>query len=254
LTAGDTQITDFGGTATVSIPYTLQSGEDPNAVVVYYIDDSGALNTVRGRYDSETGTVRFTTTHFSVYAVGYSKVAFDDVAAEAWYHDAVGFCAARGITAGTGGGRFSPDAALTRGEFIVMLMRAYGIGADEDPADNFSDAGDTYYTGYLAAAKRLEISNGVGNNLFAPEQEITRQDMFTLLYRALNVLGELPEADGSAALTDFGDAGMISDYAEAAMETLVAAGIVSGSGGKLDPLGGSTRSQMAQVLYNLLSR
>jgi hypothetical protein len=44
-----------------------------------------------------------------------------------------------------------------------MLMKAYGIAPDTNPEDNFADAGDTYYTGYLAAAKRLGISAGVGN-------------------------------------------------------------------------------------------
>lgn len=43
-----------------------------------------------------------------------------------------------------------------------MLMKAYGIAPDTNPEDNFADAGDTYYTGYLAAAKRLGISAGVG--------------------------------------------------------------------------------------------
>jgi hypothetical protein len=48
---------------------------------------------------------------------------------------------------------YSPSSMLTRGEFIVMLMRAYGIEPDMNPTDNFSDAGNTYYTGYLAAQK-----------------------------------------------------------------------------------------------------
>jgi hypothetical protein len=66
-----------------------------------------------------------------------------------------------------------------------MLMKAYGITADPNTSNNFSDAGNTYYTGYLAAAKRLGISAGVGDNLFAPSQELTRQEMFTLLYNTL---------------------------------------------------------------------
>lgn len=77
--------------------------------------------------------------------------------------------------------------------------------------------------------------------------------MFTLLYRALNVLGKLPEKGIGTTINDFSDVAEISDYALTAMNTLVKAGIVSGSGGKLDPQGGSTRAQMAQVLYNLLS-
>jgi len=106
---------------------------------------------------------------------------FNDVAADAWYKKAVDFIAARKITLGTGSGNFSPNAKLTRGEFIVLMMRAYGIAPDTDTADNFSDAGNTYYTGYLAAAKRLQISNGVGNNMFAPDKEITRLEMLSLI-------------------------------------------------------------------------
>ncbi len=254
LTSGDTTISGFGGgSASISLPYTPVPGEDPNAIVVYYISNSGELQTVRGKYDSATGTVQFTTTHFSRYAIGYNKVAFSDVVSTDWYYKPVTFIAARGITTGSTANTFSPNNTLTRGQFIVMLMRAYGIEADTSPADNFSDAGDTYYSNYLAAAKRLGISTGVGDNTFAPDSEITRQDMFTLLYRALGILDELPEAAGSKTTSDFGDAGLISSYAQEAMNALVQAGIISGSGGKLNPTGTTTRAEMAQVLYNLLS-
>ena len=191
--------------------------------------------------------------HFSIYAVGYNEVMFDDVSESDWYYDAVTFCAAREITTGMETGLFSPNVTLTRGQFIVMLMRAYGLESDVYSADNFDDAGDTYYTGYLSAAKRLGITDGIGNNLFAPESEITRQDMFTLLCRTLDALGEWPESDGAGSLSDFSDEELIADYAEEAIEVLYKAGILSGSGGLLDPLGNSTRAQLAQVLYNILS-
>ncbi len=254
--AGGRPISSFGGgSAEISIPYILQPGEDANAIVVYYIDDSsGKIQTVRGAYNPETGTVGFKTTHFSKFAVAYNKVNFTDVSTNAWYHKAVTFIAARVITTGTGENRFSPDAALTRGQFIVMLMRAYGMEPEEKPADNFADAGNTYYTNYLAAAKRLKISSGVGNNNYAPDSEITRQDMFTLLYRALDLLGELPAENTGNLLSNYSDEGEISDYAADAMENFVESGIVSGNGGKLEPNGKSNRAQMAQVLYNLLSK
>ena len=253
LMAGDTQISEMGGTATITVSYEIVDDEDSNAIVVYYIDNDGNLTPVHGRYNEENGTVEFTVTHFSKYAVGYNKVSFDDVLDTSWYYDAVTFCAAREITAGTGKDTFNPDSTLTRGQFIVMLMRAYGIEETEDASDNFDDAGDTYYTGYLAAARNLGITSGVGDNLFLPEAEITRQDMFTLLYRALDVLGELPETVGISTLSDFSDTDEIYDYAEEAMETFFKAGVVSGDDGKLDPLGSSTRAQLAQVLYNLLT-
>jgi hypothetical protein len=218
------------------------------------LDDSGNMQSVRGAYNALTGTVDFVVTHFSHYAVGYNKVSFEDVSAEAWYADAVTFIAARGITSGTTATTFSPNAAVTRGQFIVFLMRAYGIEPDETSADNFSDAGSTYYTSYLAAAKSLGITNGVGDNLFKPEAEISRQDMFAMLYRALSVIGALPETDNDAALSNFSDSAAISDYAKTAVEAFVSSGIVSGSNGKLNPSDSSTRAQMAQIIFNLLSK
>jgi len=242
---------------TVSIPYTPTAEElaSPENIVVWYIDGSGnAVSVPNGRYDPATGTVTFTTTHFSYFAVSYKNVSFKDVADNAWYARAVSFIAAREITTGTGDGNFSPEAKLTRGQFIVMLMKAYGISPDISPEDNFYDAGNTYYTGYLAAAKRLGISAGVGGNMFAPEKEITRQEMFTLLYNALKVIGQLPESNSGKTLSDFSDAEDIALWAKDAMKLLVETGTISGSGDILSPKNTTTRAQMAQVLYNLLSK
>ncbi len=252
---------------TVSIPYAPADGEDLNSIVIWYIDGNGSLYCVtNGRYDPKTGMVTFQTTHFSHYAVGYNKVSFTDVADTAWYYNAVSYLASRGITSGTGDTTFSPDATLTRGQFITLLLRAYGVEADENAEDNFSDAGSSYHTGYLAAAKRLGISSGVGDNKFAPDKEITRQEMFTLLYNALKVIGRLPGTHGRAlsgaddqpegnsgkALSDFNDSGSIATYAQEAMSYLVEAGVIGGSNGRLAPTGRTTRAEMAQVLYNLL--
>lgn len=242
---------------TVTIPYTptAEELENPESIVVWYIDGSGNVVCVtNGRYDPATGSVTFTTTHFSYYAVGYKKVSFSDVAKDAWYAKAVSFIAARDITQGTGNGSFSPEAKLTRAQFIVMMMKAYGIAPDETPADNFADAGDTWYTGYLAAAKRLGISAGVGNNMFAPDMDITRQEMFTLLYNALKAIEQLPEGDSGKTLSDYSDADDIASWAKDAMKLLVETGIVSGSGNSLSPKDTTTRAQMAQLLYNLLNR
>ncbi|OPY62225.1 MAG: Endo-1,4-beta-xylanase A precursor [Pelotomaculum sp. PtaU1.Bin065] len=242
---------------TVSIPYTPTAAElaNPESLVIWYIDGSGAAVSVpNGHYDPAAGTVTFTTTHFSDYAVVYNKVSFNDVAAGAWYSKAVGFIAARGITGGTDGGGYSPDAKLKRGDFLVLLMKSYDIASDTNPADNFSDAGNTYYTGYLAAAKRLGITGGVGNNMYAPGEEITRQEMFTLLYNVLKVINQLPQGDSGKTLSDFTDAGQIGAWAKDAMTLLVETGSIGGKAGKLTPTNTTTRAEMAQVLYNLLSK
>ncbi len=255
VTGGGRAISQFDGNVTVSVPYVPSENEDPNAVIIYFINDSGELEIIGNcRYDAETGRVVFTVNHFSKYAVGYNKAAFNDVQPTAWYNRPVSFIAARNITAGTGGGSFSPDAKLTRGQFITMLLKAYGVAPDANPKDNFTDAGNVYYTGYLAAAKRLGISAGIGNNLYGPEREITRQEMFTLLYNALRVIGQLPQGDSGKTLSDFADAGQIDSWAKEAMALLVETGTVGGNAGKLTPASKTTRAEMAQVLYSLLAK
>lgn len=256
---------------TVSIPYNPSAAEaaNPESIVVWYIDNSGKVFCVPdGHYNPgrmgeqsarlttspATGMVTFSTRHFSCYAAAYNKVGFNDVPDGVWFNKAVSYIAARGITSGTGGGNYSPGARLTRSEFIVMMMRAYGIAPDESISDNFSDAGDAYYTGYLTAAKRLGISAGVGNNMYAPGKEITRQEMFMLLYNALKSMRQLPGGDSSRSLSDFTDAGQISSWAKDAADALVKTGIVRGSDGKLYPTGTATRAEMAQVLYCLSKR
>lgn len=239
---------------TVSIPYTPTAEEllNPESIVIWYIDGSGNVVTVpNGRYDAASKTVTFSTTHFSDYAVVYNPVSFRDVDRGAWYYKAVNYLAAREITNGTDDDNFSPDAKLTRGEFIAMLMRAYGIEADGNITDNFADAGDTYYTGYLAAAKRLGLTDGVGNNLYAPKREITRQEMFTLLYNILKSTKQFPQADSTKAIPDFSDAGKIEPWAKEAVSLFVKTEIVEGNTGKLDPTATATRAELAQLLYKL---
>lgn len=251
--AGQSTFSAFGGGSVhISVPYTLQAGEQKDAVIVYHINTSGSLENVRGNYNAAKGTVDFVTTHFSQYIIGYNKVSFADVSDTSWYSSAVGYLAARSITSGTDAEHYSPDAAISRGQFIVLLLNAYGITPDTTATDNFTDAGNTYYTNYLATAKRLGVATGSGDNQFQPEVQITRQELFTLLYRSLIALGELPSEEKNVALSDFSDAGEIAGYAQEALQALVERGVVTGSNSKLSPKDVTTRAQAAQVIYNLL--
>ena len=247
----------------VSIPYTPKGLEIKHleSIVVWYIGANENIITIpNGYYDQQEKLVIFNTTHFSNFAIAYNKIDFKDVKDGDWYEKAVSYIAAREITKGTGNGNFNPKDKLTRGQFITMVMRAYDIEASTDLDDNFSDAGNTWYTGYLAAAKQLGISKGVGNNIFAPEKEITRQEMFTLIYNTLKLINQLPEKKESdiknhvRTIPDFIDKEQIASWAKEAMNSLVESGTITGSSGKLKPLNIATRSEMAQILYNLMTR
>ncbi|GAU77637.1 leucine-rich repeat protein [Fusibacter sp. 3D3] len=255
VTSGNQTISQFGGDVTVSVPYALGTGEDANAVVIYYINALGHPELMSDCiYDVKTGMITFKTNHFSSYAVGYNKVNFNDVAETAWYADAVTFISTRDIANGTGDGNFSPNAKLTRGQFLVMMMKAYGISADENSKENFSDAGSTYYTGYLAAAKKQGIAAGIGNNMFAPEKNVTRQEMLTLLYNALKQIEALPAVGTAGAdSTRYTDDEIVS-WAKVPVTLLVGSGAIDGIEGRVGLTEPTTRAEMAQVLYNLLTR
>lgn len=253
----DKSVTRLGSRVTVSVPYAPKAGEDTNAVLIYRLSGAGSPVAVgESMYDPETGQVIFRTDFFSQYGVGYNPVSFQDVAQDAWYGKAVGFLAARDITTGTGEGTFSPDTALTRGSFLTMVMRAYGITPADPSATNFADAGNTYYTGYLAAAKLLGIAEGVGSDRFAPEKNITRQEMITLLRNILIVLHELPDraTASTEVMSGFTDVREVEPWAEEAMVQMVQNGWINGSDGLLRPTGTATRAEMAQLLFNLLTR
>lgn len=242
-------VTSFGNAKVkVSIPYEKTADEHPNAILVYYINSEGAARPVTAKYNAQTKAMEFETNHFSTFGIGYNEVKFSDVSGQ-WFADAVTFLAARGISKGVSADKFGPEELVTRGQFVTMLCQAYDIEAKS--GDNFSDCGDTYYTGYLAAAKQLKISGGVGNNRFAPEKEITREEMLVLLYSILATIGNLDEPTENASV-DFADIKELSPWAIEAAEYFTQNGIISGSGNKLSPKSKATRAELAQTLYNLL--
>ncbi|MEF2248367.1 DUF4838 domain-containing protein [Paenibacillus sp. IITD108] len=255
ITSGEKEILQLGGKAEAAIPYTLKAGENPNAIVAYGINEEGLPVVVtKGIYDPATGTLAFKTEGASKFAVAYNKVDFADVAEGAWYYEAVTFAAARGITKGVDNANFGSNDSVTRAQALVMIMRAFGISPNENAANNFSDAGNTYYTGYLAVAKQLGITNGVGGNKFAPDRQVTRQELFVLVYNTLKNINELPAAGNVKNLSDFKDAGKIADYANHAIEQFVRAGIIAGTNDNILPQDLASRAQFVQILYNIMTK
>ena len=176
----------------------------------------------------------------------------NDVASDHWSFDAVEYCYAKGIVNGISATEFGRDYPIIRGDFILMLYNALGKPAVSGPC-TFLDVkeGDHFYTA-LAWGQQNGLASGVGNNKFAPRDNITREQAFSLLYRFLPMAGK-SVPDGSLAVLDqFKDKGKIAAFAQTASATLVAQGLASGSDGKLDPKGTLTRAQMASLLYRAL--
>ncbi len=73
ITVGDTAVSQFRAAVTVTMPYTLKEGEEPDGILIWYVADDGTLEEVAAVYDAETQTVTFSVEHFSFYAVAYKE-------------------------------------------------------------------------------------------------------------------------------------------------------------------------------------
>ena len=115
-----------------------------------------------------------------------SMSSFADVAEDAYYAKAVAWAVENGITGGTGNGKFSPDATCTRAQAVTFLYRASGSPAVSGSAA-FSDvAADAYYASAVKWAEKNGITGGIGGGLFGSDNNCTRGQIVTFLYRAFN--------------------------------------------------------------------
>ncbi len=251
ITVGNKSISELGGKINISIPFNLGQ-KNPDAMSVFYISPNGKLSYVMGKYSATEKAMKMETSHFSQYALRYNPQTFNDMGAS-YAKPAVDFLSAREITTGVGDRNFAPTSKIKRAEFLVMLMRAYAIDVSAAPTDNFADSLNSYYSPYLAVAKQMGLSTGVDGVNFNPQQEISREQMFTLVYRVLDKLGKLPKAPAaSPSFASFADSQKVGATYQNEIKTLVERGVVQGSGGYIYPKDSAQRQEMAQIIYNLL--
>jgi 2',3'-cyclic-nucleotide 2'-phosphodiesterase (5'-nucleotidase family) len=183
------------------------------------------------------------------------KAYYTDVAKSDYYFDEVQLLTQLGIIQGTGDGLFSPEENLTRGMIVTYLYRLAGEPeAEKAGSEYFTDVtADAYYDQAIGWAVETGIAKGVGDDIFAPDEDVTRQDLATFLYRyAQNVedLGEdqLDEVPEASTATDWAQ---VADYAQDAVIWAVDASIIKGvseDAMTLEPENAALRAQAAAVL------
>ena len=109
---------------------------------------------------------------------------FADVAADSYCAKAVAWAVERGITSGTGNGRFSPDEACSRAQAVTFLYRAAGSPAVSGYAEFDDVMTDAYYARAVAWATEQGVTEGVGSRRFAPDDTCTRGQIVTFLWRS----------------------------------------------------------------------
>ena len=111
--------------------------------------------------------------------------SFSDVPASAYYARSVAWAVENGITTGTGNGRFSPDATCTRAQSVTFLYRALCTRA-EGTAEFRDVPKNAYYADAVAWAAANGITTGIGGGLFGPDNDCTRAQIVTFLFRTYN--------------------------------------------------------------------
>jgi lactocepin len=234
----------------ISIPYTPKPGEDNEHIVVWYIDGAGkAIPVTSGKYDAVTGTVIFSVTHFSTYAVSYVDKTFSDISNYTWAKKQIEVLTSKGVIEGTEDQKYNPGASITRADFLSMLIKTLDLKAKV--TSNFSDIkSEDYYYDQVGTAKALGIALG-SNGEFNPKSYITRQDMMALTVRALKAANKKLDSSNSSDMDIYSDKTKISSYAIDSVATLVKAKLITGSNGKINPLGNTSRAEAAVLLYRI---
>ena len=177
-----------------------------------------------------------------------SNVRFIDLGNHAWAADAINSLADEGIIKGTSANTFSPAANITRADFAILLVRAFKMTSENE--ENFADVQSSdYFAKELAVARNTGLVNGIGDNKFAPRNNITRQDMMVIVYRALVAMEKITAAENTPSASDFDT---VADYAKEAVSALVNAKLVNGKNGLIDPTAPTTRAEVAVLIARIL--
>ena len=179
---------------------------------------------------------------------------FRDVAGPAdWSHEGIDYCVRRSLMVGTGVGTFSPNAVCSRAQIVQIL---YNLSGDTTDYGNyylpFTDVapGDWFYEA-VAWAYANDIVAGTSATTFAPNVDITREQMTVILY-GYTAKYAPAFTGGGTSLGQFPDAGSVANWAYAAMNWAVGNGLISGieSYGVtyLTPQGSATRAQASAII------
>ncbi len=168
-----------------------------------------------------------------------------------WAHDGIDFVVEKGLFNGMSEDTFAPDETMTRAMLVTVLWRS--MEEPEAEAASFTDVpADQWYSKAVAWAAEQGVVNGYTDGTFRPDDQITREQLATVLFR----FAKLTEMDPPerAELDVFPDSEDVQDYAVEALQWAVGKGLVNGVYDShmdqtfLRPQGSATRAQVATIL------
>ena len=180
-----------------------------------------------------------------------SEDVYADITGYDWAEKEIETLAMKDI-ANAVGGAFAPGENITRADFAGFLIRSLGLTADS--SSTFDDIDPNhYYAKEIAMGKALGILTGVGNNLYNPNEAISRQDVMTICARGMEIAGTLDTTGSLVRLSSFTDSSLFADYAALHASKMVIEGVVKGNPDQtINPLGNTTRAEAAVMMYRII--
>lgn len=177
---------------------------------------------------------------------------FYDTEPDWFYSDPLDYCYANGIINGLDEHTFGPTATLNRAQLVTMLYRHAGSPAVEGEGGFIDVPAGQFYSGPVAWASMNGIVNGYEDGSFRPGKEISRQEIVTMLYRYVVMLGK--DNGQRNDLAAFEDLDQLMGYALEPMQWAVDNGIINGlSQTELGPQSFANRAQTVTILYRIIT-
>ena len=176
---------------------------------------------------------------------------FIDVRIDDWFYDPVAFVVKKGLFNGITETEFCPNKNISRAMLVTVLHRL--SNAKENEHSSFSDVDNSmYYSIPIAWAEKNKIVNGVGEGLFAPDKDITRQDLASIITRFVKAQKIELEDKENKDIT-FQDSELIADYAKEDIKYLVKKGLMQGrENNEFCPLDTATRAEVATLMKRIM--
>lgn len=176
---------------------------------------------------------------------------FNDVSTEHWAYPSIKALYASGVINGKDEKIFAPNDNVTRAEAVKMIMSLAGEADAVENGVEFSDvSANSWEHEYVMKASALGIVNGYNDGSFGKGDFVTREDLCVMIYRLMLKNGVQLASEAEP----FSDSAEIADYAESAVKSMAAEGIVSGSGdGRFLPKSFATRAETAKIIYSVMN-
>ena len=180
-----------------------------------------------------------------------TTVSFDDINETDWFYENVKYVVENKLMNGVSDTEFAPNNTLTRAMLVTVLYRNAGE-PEVTEAASFADVdADSWYAKAVVWAEANGIVNGVSDTEFAPNANITREQIATIMYRYAQYNGD--DVTAVADIEAYADAANVSDYAVDAMKYAVGSGLINGkTETTLNPQDNATRAEIATILKRFI--